>query len=57
MIYQNEFLKIIGSKEWGLSLLGENTIGEIVGWTMPDRFPPINDRTRKALHALGFVLM
>lgn len=41
-------------EEWHLPRLGIGTIGEIIGWTMPDRFPPRNGRTSKALYALGF---
>ena len=41
-------------EEWHISRLGLSTIGEIVGWAMPDRFPPRNNRTSKALYALGF---
>ena len=41
-------------EEWHLPRFGLSTIGEIVGWAMPDRFPPRNGRTSKALYALGF---
>jgi hypothetical protein len=34
--------------------MGLSMFGEIVGWAMPDRFPPRNGRTSKALRALGF---
>ena len=34
--------------------LGPSTLGELVGWALPDRFPPRNGRTSKALRALGY---
>lgn len=36
-----------------VDLLGISSLGEIVGWALPDRFPPRNGRTSKALRALG----
>lgn len=37
-----------------LPRVGLSTIGEIVGWALPNRYPPRNNRTSKALYALGF---
>lgn len=34
--------------------LGVNSFGEILGWVHPNRYPPRNGRTSKALFALGF---
>jgi hypothetical protein len=34
--------------------LGLSALGEMVGWAMPNDFPPRNGRTNKALKALGF---
>jgi hypothetical protein len=34
--------------------IGVSTLGEMVGWAMPDEFPPRNGRTSKALTALGY---
>jgi len=34
--------------------IGLSTIGEIVGWALPNDFPPRNGRTSKALYALGY---
>src|ERR1035441_10089386 len=34
--------------------LGVSALGEMVGWALPDDFPPRNGRTSKALTALGF---
>jgi hypothetical protein len=39
---------------WKIPHLGISTIGEIVGWALPDDFPPRNGRTSKALTALGY---
>jgi hypothetical protein len=40
--------------EWHLPRFGISCVGEIVGWAMPDRYPPRNGRTSKALNSLGF---
>jgi hypothetical protein len=42
------------SAEWSISHFGISSAGEIVGWAMPDIFPPRNGRTSKSLTALGF---
>lgn len=42
------------SPRWRLPHLGISSLGEIVGWAMPDHFPPRNGRTSKALTALGY---
>ena len=34
--------------------LSVSTFGEMVGWALPDKFPPRNGRTSKALNALGY---
>lgn len=34
--------------------LGISAIGELVGWALPDQFPPRNGRTSKALRSLGY---
>jgi hypothetical protein len=38
---------------WRIPHFSINSLGEIVGWAMPDVFPPRNSRTSKALRALG----
>jgi hypothetical protein len=40
--------------EWRIDHLGISALGELVGWAMPDRFPPRNKRTSKSLRSLGF---
>ena len=40
--------------EWKIAGLGISALGEMVGWALPDRFPPRNGRTSKALKSLGF---
>ncbi len=42
------------SRRWRLPHLGISSLGEMVGWAMPDHFPPRNGRTSKALTALGY---
>lgn len=38
---------------WKIEHLGLSSLGELVGWALPDTFPPRNSRTSKALRALG----
>ena len=44
----------VADPKWKLPGLGISALGEIVGWALPDRFPPRNGRTSKALRSLGF---
>ena len=39
---------------WKMEGLGISALGELVGWALPDSFPPRNGRTSKALRSLGF---
>lgn len=41
------------NSQWRIDHLGINSLGEIVGWALPDKFSPRNSRTSKALRALG----
>jgi hypothetical protein len=40
--------------KWKIDGLGISALGEIVGWALPERFPPRNGRTSKALRSLGY---
>ncbi len=40
--------------KWKIDGLGISALGEIVGWALPDKFPPRNGRTSKALRSLGY---
>ena len=40
--------------KWKIDDLGISALGELVGWALPDRFPPRNGRTSKALRSLGY---
>jgi hypothetical protein len=40
--------------EWKIPHMGVSALGEMVGWAMPEVFPPRNGRTSKALTALGY---
>lgn len=40
--------------KWKIDGLGISALGELVGWAMPDRFPPRNGRTSKSLMSLGY---
>jgi hypothetical protein len=37
-----------------ISGLGISALGELVGWALPNEFPPRNGRTSKALRSLGY---
>lgn len=37
-----------------ISHFGLSSLGELIGWALPDHFPPRNGRTSKALKSLGF---
>lgn len=39
--------------KWKIDHIGQSALGEIVGWALPDRYPPRNSRTSKALRSLG----
>ncbi|WP_217270521.1 phospholipase D-like domain-containing protein [Fundidesulfovibrio magnetotacticus] len=40
--------------KWKIRGLAISSFGELVGWALPDRFPPRNGRTSKALKSLGY---
>ncbi len=40
--------------KWKIEGLGVSALGELVGWALPDRFPPRNRRTSKSLQSLGY---
>ena len=44
----------ISNREWRIPHFGKSILGETVGWARPDDYPPRNNRTNKALRALGF---
>ncbi len=39
---------------WMVQHFSISSFGEAIGWSQPDRYPPRNNRTNKALRALGF---
>ncbi|UPG93895.1 phospholipase D family protein [Luteibacter aegosomatissinici] len=39
--------------DYQLDGIGTSTFGEVVGWTRPNLYPPRNQRTNKAIRALG----
>ncbi|MCK1415337.1 phospholipase D family protein [Bradyrhizobium sp. CW4] len=44
----------VSEPKWKIDGLGISALGELVGWALPDRFPPRNGRTSKALRSLGY---
>lgn len=40
-------------ERWRYDHFGPSTLGEAIGWARPDVYPPRNNRTNKALKALG----
>jgi hypothetical protein len=44
----------VNESKWKMDGLGISALGELVGWALPDRFPPRNGRTSKALKSLGY---
>ena len=42
------------NSEWKVDSLGISSLGEIIGWALPNRFPPRNGRTSKSLRSLGY---
>jgi predicted metal-dependent phosphoesterase TrpH len=43
----------VWADEYRLPHFGQSSLGEAVGWARPDDYPPRNNRTNKALRALG----
>jgi hypothetical protein len=43
----------VSNENWRIEHFGISALGEIVGWALPHRYPPRNNRTSKALRALG----
>lgn len=46
----------IENPTWKIEHLGRSALGELVGWALPDAFPPRNARTSKALRSLGHLV-
>lgn len=42
------------NSEYHIPRFGRSCFGELVGWALPEHFPPRNDRTNKALRGLGY---
>lgn len=43
----------ISEPVWKIDHVGRSALGELVGWALPDVYPPRNVRTSKALRSLG----
>lgn len=50
----NRLFTCVFNPEYKIPRLGLSALGEFVGWGLPEYFPPRNDRTNKALRALGY---
>lgn len=46
--------EVYTSPKWRIPHFCLSSLGELVGWAMPDRYCPRNGRTNKALYALGY---
>ena len=46
----------VSDDAWKVEHFGISALGEIVGWALPNRFPPRNNRTSKSLRSLGFAV-
>lgn len=44
---------VTDDERWAFPRLGQSSLGEAVGWARPDDYSPRNNRTNKALRALG----
>jgi len=44
---------VTNDEQWNFPRLGQSSLGEAVGWARPNDYPPRNNRTNKALRALG----
>ncbi|MBV8754108.1 MAG: hypothetical protein JO328_14700 [Hyphomicrobiales bacterium] len=44
----------VNESAWRIDHLGISALGELIGWALPDVFPPRNGRTSKALRSLGY---
>jgi hypothetical protein len=51
---EDRIWKALTDPHYKVSGLGMSTLSEIVGWAQPDRYPPHNDRSKKALRGLGY---
>lgn len=49
--------RVTHDKVWRYDHLGPSTLGEAIGWARPDLCPPRNNRTNKALKALGHAVL
>jgi len=50
----NRLFEVAFDRDRRIPHAGLSTFGEIVGWALPNEFPPRNGRTSKALYALGY---
>jgi hypothetical protein len=50
----DRLFECVHDKDYKIDRLGLSALGEFVGWGLPEHFPPRNDRTNKALRALGY---
>lgn len=51
---QQRIWRAVRDNHWSIPGLGFSALGETVGWAKPNEYPPRNDRTLKALRALGY---
>mgnify|MGYP000601496093 CR=1 FL=1 len=49
----HRFFEVLELDENKVDYFGKSSYGELIGWGNPERFPPVNGRTLKALRSLG----
>ncbi len=53
-VLSSRLWEAVSNEKWRIPHFGISALGEIVGWALPETFPPRNNRTSKSLRSLGF---
>ncbi len=51
---EDRIWKALHDEHYRIKGMGMSTLTEIVGWAQPNKYPPRNDRSKKALRGLGY---
>ena len=52
----NRLWDAISDTKWRIEHFGISALGEIIGWALPNKFPPRNNRSSKSLRSLGYAI-